>query len=136
MVVFLTDGVPTSDSQYNSDVANDATKNATTLKNTYHADIYSLGIFDAAAVNGYIQTSSGYNAATISQISTFMKEIASDANKYMTADSVSNLYSIFNSITNNMPTSVTATITDVIDSRFELTTGEKDRLKGSGATVI
>ena len=136
MVVFLTDGVPTSDSQYNSDVANDATKNATTLKNTYHADIYSLRIFDAAAVNGYIQTSSGYNAATISQISTFMKEIASDANKYMTADSVSNLYSIFNSITNNMPTSVTATITDVIDSRFELTTGEKDRLKGSGATVI
>ena len=136
MVVFLTDGVPTSDSQYNSDVANDATKNATTLKNTYHADIYSLGIFDAAAVNGYIQTSSGYNAATISQISTFMKEIASDANKYMTADSVSNLYSIFDSITDNMPVSITATITDVIDSRFELTTGEKDRLKGSGATVI
>ena len=136
MVVFLTDGVPTSDSQYNSDVANDATKNATTLKNTYHADIYSLGIFDAAAVNGYIQTSSGYNAATISQISTFMKDIASDANKYMTADSVSNLYSIFDSITDNMPVSITATITDVIDSRFELTTGEKDRLKGSGATVI
>lgn len=135
MVVFLTDGVPTSDSQYNSDVANDATKNATTLKNTYHADIYSLGIFDTAAVNGYIQTSSGYNAATISQISTFMKEIASDANKYMTADSVSNLYSIFNSITNNMPTSVTATITDVIDSRFEITNDEKNRLKNRGATV-
>lgn len=136
MVVFLTDGVPTSTSQYNSNVANDATKNATTLKNTYHADIYSLGIFDAAAVNGYIQTSSGNNAATISQISTFMKDIASDANKYMTADSVSNLYSIFDSITDNMPVSITATITDVIDSRFELTTGEKDRLKGSGATVI
>ena len=30
MVVFLTDGVPTSTSQYNSNVANDATKNATT----------------------------------------------------------------------------------------------------------
>ena len=44
--------------------------------------------------------------------------------------------SSFDSITDNMPVSITATITDVIDSRFELTTGEKDRLKGSGATVI
>lgn len=41
-----------------------------------------------------------------------MKDIASDANKYMTADSVSNLYSIFDSITDNMPVSITATITE------------------------
>lgn len=34
-----------------------------------------------------------------------------------------------------MPNSVTATITDVIDSRFELTAGEKERLEGRGATV-
>ena len=135
MVVFLTDGVPTSGSTYESKIAKNANEYATTLKNTYQADIYSLGIFDAADVNGYIKTSSGTNAATISQISTFMKDIASDANKYMTADSVSNLYSIFDSITDNMPVSITATITDVIDSRFELTTGEKDRLKGRGATV-
>lgn len=135
MVVFLTDGVPTSGSTYEPEIAKNANEYATTLKNTYQADIYSLGIFDAADVNGYITTSSGTNAATISQISTFMKDIASDANKYMTADSVSNLYSIFDSITDNMPVSITATITDVIDSRFELTTGEKERLEGRGATV-
>ena len=135
MVVFLTDGVPTSGSTYEPEIAKNANEYATTLKNTYQADIYSLGIFDAADVNGYITTSNGTNAATISQISTFMKDIASDANKYMTADSVSNLYSIFDSITDNMPVSITATITDVIDSRFELTTGEKERLEGRGATV-
>ena len=126
MVVFLTDGVPTSGSTYESKIAKNANEYATTLKNTYQADIYSLGIFDAADVNGYIKTSSGTNAATISQISTFMKDIASDANKYMTADSVSNLYSIFDSITDNMPVSITATITDVIDSRFELTDKQKN----------
>ena len=95
MVVFLTDGVPTSGSTYSPTVAKYAKENATTIKETYKADIYSLGIFDAAAVNGYIQTSSEENAATISQISSFMKAIASDDSKYMTADSVSNLYSIF-----------------------------------------
>lgn len=126
MVVFLTDGVPTSGSTYSPTVAKYAKKNATTIKETYKADIYSLGIFDAAAVNGYIQTSSEENAATISQISSFMKAIASDDSKYMTADSVSNLYSIFDSISNDMDVSVTATITDVIDSRFELTDKQKD----------
>ena len=43
----------------------------------------------------------------------------------MTADSVDSLYHIFNSITDNMPVSITATITDVIDSRFELTDKQK-----------
>lgn len=126
MVVFLTDGVPTSGSTYSPTVAKYAKENATTIKETYKADIYSLGIFDAAAVNGYIQTSSEENAATISQISSFMKAIASDDSKYMTADSVSNLYSIFDSISKDMDVSVTATITDVIDSRFELTDKQKD----------
>ena len=113
LIVFLTDGVPT------------------TLKGaSYNAEIYSLGIFDAAKYTGSLG-----NNANIKKVSKFMKDVASDDSKYMTADSVQSLYDIFNSITDNMPTSVTATITDVIDSRFELTTGEKDRLKGRGATV-
>ena len=55
-----------------------------------------------------------------------MTDVAFDASKYMTADSIESLYNIFNSITENMPNSVTATITDVIDSRFELTAKQKD----------
>lgn len=43
---------PTSHSTYSSTVAKYAKENATTIKETYKADIYSLGIFDAAAVNG------------------------------------------------------------------------------------
>lgn len=129
MVVFLTDGVPTEHSSYDDDVAKDAVEYASEIKRDYTADIYSLGIFDAAGSNGKL------SGASIAKINKFMTDVASDASKYMTADSIESLYNIFNSITENMPNSVTATITDVIDSRFELTAGEKDRLKGRGATV-
>lgn len=129
MVVFLTDGVPTTFSDYDNTVASNAVTYASDIKKDYKADIYSLGIFDAANSNGNL------SGASIATINKFMTDVASDSSKYMTADSVDSLYHIFNSITDNMPVSITATITDVIDSRFELTTGEKDRLKGRGATV-
>lgn len=129
MVVFLTDGVPTTFSDYDDTVASNAVTYASDIKKDYKADIYSLGIFDAANSNGNL---SGVSIATIN---TFMTDVASDSSKYMTADSIDSLYHIFNSITDNMPVSITATITDVIDSRFELTTDEKVRLKGRGATV-
>ena len=131
LIVFLTDGVPTKHSAFDENVATSTVDTATTLKEaSYNAEIYSLGIFDAASYNGSLG-----NNANIKKVSKFMKDVASDDSKYMTADSVQSLYDIFNSITDNMPVSITATITDVIDSRFELTTGEKDRLKGRGATV-
>ena len=131
LIVFLTDGVPTTSSDFSESVATSTVTTATTLKGaSYNAEIYSLGIFDAADYEGDL----GDNA-TIKKVSKFMKDVASDDSKYMTADSVQSLYDIFNSITDNMPTSVTATITDVIDSRFELISGEKSRLEGSGATV-
>ena len=131
LIVFLTDGVPTKHSAFDENVATSTVDTATTLKGaSYNAEIYSLGIFDAASYNGSLG-----NNANIKKVSKFMKDVASDDSKYMTADSVQSLYDIFNSITDNMPVSITATITDVIDSRFELTTGEKDRLKDRGATV-
>lgn len=129
MVVFLTDGVPTEHSSYDDGVADDAVEYASDIKRDYTADIYSLGIFDAADSDGEL------SGASIATINKFMTDVASDSSKYMTADSIDSLYRIFNSITDNMPASITATITDVIDSRFELTAGEKERLEGRGATV-
>lgn len=119
MVVFLTDGVPTEHSSYDDDVADKAVQYASDIKREYEAAIYSLGIFDAAGSNGKL------SGASIATINTFMTDVASDSSKYMTADSVDSLYHIFNSITDNMPVSITATITDVIDSRFELTDKQK-----------
>ena len=129
MVVFLTDGVPTEHSSYDDGVADDAVEYASDIKRDYTADIYSLGIFDAADSDGEL------SGASIATINKFMTDVASDSSKYMTSDSIDSLYRIFNSITDNMPASITATITDVIDSRFELTAGEKERLEGRGATV-
>lgn len=120
MVVFLTDGVPTTHSDYSDTVAGKAVTYASDIKRDYEADIYSLGIFDAAGSNGKL------SGASIAKINTFMTDVASDSSKYMTADSIDSLYRIFNSITDNMPASITATITDVIDSRFELTDKQKD----------
>ena len=120
MVVFLTDGVPTTSNTYSDTVADKAVTYASDIKRDYKADIYSLGIFDAAGSNGKL------SGASIAKINKFMTDVASDSSKYMTADSIDSLYRIFNSITDNMPASITATITDVIDSRFELTDKQKD----------
>ena len=128
LIVFLTDGVPTTGRQFNPKVANNTLETANKLKGeSYNAEIYSLGIFDSANYNGdFIDTYYSQTIADVKTISKFMKDVASDDSKYMTADSVQSLYDIFNSITDNMPTSVTATITDVIDSRFELTDKQKN----------
>ena len=130
MVVFLTDGVPAprGTDDFNEGYATAGVASATELKSA-GVDIFALGIFGSAASSGYM------NNATVKRIDEYMEGIASGQNKYMTADSVGNLSNLFDSITNNMAVSVTATITDVIDRRFELTNGEKERLKGRGATV-
>jgi fibro-slime domain-containing protein len=128
MVVFLTDGVPTKSNEFSTDVANGAKANAKTLKDQ-GATIYSLGIFDPADSSGEI------SEGTVKQIDDYMKSVASADEKYMTADSVSSLNGLFDSITNSMPVTVKATVTDVIDSRFELTDDSRAKLEADGATI-
>ena len=128
MVVFFTDGVPTTNNTFSTSVANNAKINAQTLKNQ-GATIYSLGIFDSASSEGYI------SSGTVEQIDEYMKGVASSDEKYMTADSVSSLNGLFDSITNSMPVAVTATVTDIIDKRFELTSDSRTTLEAGGATI-
>ena len=128
MVVFLTDGVPTTSSSFSPTVAQNAIDNATRLEQQ-GAVIYSLGIFDSASYSGYISD------GTVKEIDDYMKGVASSDEKYMTADSVSSLNGLFDSITNSMPVSVTVTVTDVIDSRFELTDASRATLEADGATI-
>lgn len=128
MVVFLTDGVPTTSSSFSTTVAQNAINNATRLEQQ-GVVIYSLGIFDSASYYGYISD------GTVKEIDDYMKGVASSDEKYMTADSVSSLNGLFDSITNSMPVSVTATVTDVIDSRFELTAESRATLVADGAKI-
>ncbi len=51
IVVFMTDGAPTYASSFSKDVANAAILHADELKNTYGANIYSVGVMDKAESN-------------------------------------------------------------------------------------
>ena len=130
MVVFLTDGVPTTRSTFSSTVATNAISNARKLKQQ-GAVIYSLGIFDSATSTGIMDNYS----ATVKDVDDYMKGVASSDEKYMTADSVSSLNGLFDSITNSMPVAVKATVTDIIDKRFELTAESRATLEAGGATI-
>lgn len=48
IVVLFTDGVPTTSSEFNNSVANNAISAANTMKTTKNATVYSIGIFDDA----------------------------------------------------------------------------------------
>ena len=128
MVVFLTDGVPApgGTDDFNEDLAAAGKKSAEKLHKS-GVEIYALGIFGAADSDGKM------NKASVKRIDEYMQSIASSPDKYMTADSVDSLSSLFESITNNIP--VTATVTDVIDSRFELTADSRDQLAAEGAEI-
>ena len=127
MVVFLTDGVPApaDTDDFSEKLAKAGTESATQLHNL-GAETYALGIFGAADSNGKM------NKASVKRIDAYMQSIASSHEKYMTADSVDNLSSLFESVINNIP--VTAIVTDVIDSRFELTPESRKALEGE-ATI-
>lgn len=127
MVVFLTDGVPAPSGTNNFDetLAGKATNSAKSLHDQ-GVTTYALGVFGAANSDGTMDN------ASVQRIDKYMQSIASSHEKYMTADSVDNLSSLFESITNNIP--VTATVTDVIDSRFELTPESRKALEGE-ATI-
>lgn len=128
MVVFLTDGVPApgGTDDFNEDLAAAGKKSAEKLHKS-GVEIYALGIFGAADSDGKM------NKASVKRIDEYMQSIASSPDKYMTADSVDSLSSLFESITNNIP--VTATVTDVIDSRFELTADSRAQLEAEGAKI-
>ena len=128
MVVFLTDGVPApgGTDDFDEDLAVAGTNSAKSLHDQGVA-IYALGIFGAANSEGTM------DKASVKRIDEYMQSIASTPDKYMTADGVDNLSSLFESITNNIP--VTATVTDVIDSRFELTADSRAKLEAEGAEI-
>lgn len=128
MVVFLTDGVPApgGTDDFDKDLAAAGKESAEKLHKS-GVEIYALGIFGAADSDGEM------NEASVKRIDEYMQSIASSPDKYMTADSVDSLSSLFESITNNIP--VTATVTDVIDSRFELTADSRDQLAAEGVEI-
>lgn len=132
LVVFLTDGVPTKQaSVYDPDVANPAKEYANKIKEM-GATMYSIGIFDSYSYGEG-------NTAEIDQVYDFMKKVATTENGkplYYTPNNLEDLLKIFNKISDTIIYhSYVGTVKDIVDSRFELAKGEKERLIAEGATV-
>lgn len=132
MVVFFTDGVPTNDSgAYSSTTEKNAIAAAERIRDTNGATVYALGVFDGAFNNGTVQ-----EKFTVKQLNNYMTQVAGDPSRYMVANDADSLNKLFSSISTDVGQSIEgATITDVIDSRFELTDEAKAALEASGAIV-
>lgn len=138
MVVFFTDGVITTDyGSYSPGNARAAGEVAEKIRKDFEASIYAIGVFDAANKTGSLQAIDDESKTNVSvkAINNDMLKIASP-NCYLTADSADSLKKLFADISTDLEESLSgATISDVIDSRFELTSESEDELEASGATV-
>ncbi|RGC45518.1 vWA domain-containing protein [Absiella sp. AM29-15] len=132
LVIFFTDGEPNHYSGFDNDVAATAIEKANVLKNS-NTLIYSIGTFGS-----YNYDEDG--AERVEKIENYMSNIASTVdgkNLTYTANNMDELNEIFKEIGEQVIShSYTGTITDIIDKRFELAPGEKEKLEASGATVV
>ncbi|MDY5595726.1 MAG: vWA domain-containing protein [Oscillospiraceae bacterium] len=135
VVIMFTDGTPTSESKFDSTVANDAISTSKTIKGTsYSAHVYTIGIFDGADPtkvdtneNKFMNyVSSNYpKAASMNSPGTGTRPATdNDPSFYLAAsdaDSLSNVFSIIQgSITGSSRVNLTATavLKDVVSDKF------------------
>lgn len=81
------------------------------------ASVYTVGLF------------SGDDMEYLSEINDYMGAVASSSNQYLTVSDTNSLSSIFQQISEEVGNVSGATVTDVIDSRFELTDEAREALK-------
>lgn len=74
VVIFFTDGVPTTQSSFSQSVANTAVENARAIKNR-GGMVYSIGIFNGADPS---QTEPGWNPSETRQANVFMNAVSSN----------------------------------------------------------
>lgn len=131
VVVFFTDGSPTTYDGFEMSVANSAISKAGTIK-TGGASVYSVGIFEGADA-----TSAGSSSGTNTQKANwFMQNVSSNNGKvqspsyYLSAADAGTLSNIFQQIANNIESGgSSATLTeqavvkDIIAPQFTLPTG-------------
>lgn len=131
VVVFFTDGSPTSFSDYDENVANAAIANADSIKDG-GADVYSVGVFPGAdaTANGI---ASGNSSRRENQ---FMQDVSSNngtpnsPSYYLSASDADTLSSIFQQISDNIETGGSSTtlseetvIKDIVAPEFTLPDG-------------
>jgi|GEM_PF-2433843 len=131
VVVFFTDGEPNHGTGFDTNVASDAIIAANNLKVApYNATVYSIGVF------------SGLSSDRLALVETYMKAVASPKpnssteKQYYPASDSTALNNIFDSISNEVGNIASATVTDEIDPRFELTTASRSALLADPKVTI
>lgn len=132
LIVFFTDGVPTNNNgSFDYNIMMQSINESNKLKDA-GAVIYSIGTF-----SGYSYGQG--NTTEIGNVDYFMKKVATKENGkplYYTPNNLEELMKIFNKISDTIIYhSYVGTVKDIVDSRFELAKGEKERLIAEGATV-
>lgn len=131
VVVFFTDGSPTSFSAYDENVANAAIANADSIKDG-GADVYSVGVFPGAdATDNGIADGNGSQRENV-----FMQKVSSNngmpnsPSYYLSASDADTLSSIFQQISDNIETGGSSTtlseetvIKDIVAPEFTLPDG-------------
>lgn len=135
VVIMFTDGTPTSESKFDSTVANDAISTSKTIKGTsYSAHVYTIGIFDGADPtkvdtneNKFMNyVSSNYpNAASMNSPGTGTRPATdNDPSYYLAASDAAALNNVFStiqgSITGSSKVNLTteAVLKDVVSDKF------------------
>ena len=138
VVVFLTDGVPTSYSNFEYNVANVAIQNAYQLKTTYDATVYSVGVFDRGTsadskVNNFMNyVSSNYSEDVV--MSKYSKETTENiGGYYLDVSDVSKLSDVFTSIVEETTTHTgrftKATLKYTLTNNFSLTINQENAVR-------
>ena len=138
IIIFLTDGEPTSYSNYEENVANDAISKANFAKETYGAIIYGIGVdCETANAKKFIsRVSSNYMNVTS------MRENASAVSDkfYMSVTDTSRLNDVFVSIAEASTTYYSdfnnITLIDTVSRYFTLTTEQEKQLIINAAEML
>ena len=145
IVVFLTDGVPTSGSSFEYGVANAALENAYQLKDTYNATVYSVGLFDDETINNknvnnfmnYV--SSNYSDKNLLN-SKRNETTPAPADYYMSISDTSKLSEMFTTIAEESVIQTgefdNATIVYTVSKYFTLTSIQEDALRKSAIETL
>lgn len=132
VVIVFTDGAPTTFSDFSKDVADKAIDASNTIKNTYNATVYSVGIFSGADA-----TSAGSSTGDDTQkCNWFMQSVSSNngtpqnPSYYLSAADAETLNKIFQQISDNIESGGSSTtlgsettIKDIIAPSFTLPGG-------------
>ncbi|MGM9974045.1 MAG: VWA domain-containing protein [Clostridiaceae bacterium] len=129
LIIFFTDGVPTTSSDFSDSVAAAAISRANTLKGApYNTSIYSIGIFQ------------NITGDTLTRVENYMRSVASDkaggGKHYYKVESSEELLNLFDSITQVIGGALeNVYIKDYIDPRFRVLDNNGNIITNTSATV-